>query len=131
MPPELPVGALSLDKSPARGERRGEKRHQRTGVPPKPRLPLVQESGGLRVDEEEIAERGGGRALPVGLPDAVGGGVGGRDAPPHPVAVPKGGHSLALYFLMTLIVASYSGLPCPENLPRVPLSPVARGELRS
>ena len=42
------------------------------------------------MDKAETAERGGGRPLPVGLPDAVGGGDGGRDAPPHPVAVPKG-----------------------------------------
>ena len=62
-------------------------------MPPKPRLSLVQESGGLRVDEEETAERGGGRTLPVGLPDAVGGGDGRRDAPPHTLAVPKGGIS--------------------------------------
>ena len=49
--------------------------------------------GELRVDEEEVAERGGGRrrrSLPVGLPDSVGGGDGGRDAPAHPVAVPQG-----------------------------------------
>ena len=45
-------------------------------------------TGGLRVDEEEVAERGG--RLSLGLPDAVGGGVGGRDAPAHPMAVPKG-----------------------------------------
>ena len=59
-------------------------------MPPKPRLSLVQESGRLRVDKEETAERGGGRPLPMGLPDAVGGGDGGWDAPPHTVAVPKG-----------------------------------------
>ena len=50
----------------------------------------MQESGGLRVDEEETAERGRGRPLPMGLPDAVGGGDGGRDPSSHPVAVPKG-----------------------------------------
>ena len=61
-------------------------------MPGKPRLPFVQERGGVRVDEEKVAERGGGRrrSLPVGLPGEVGGGDGGRDAPAHPLAVPEG-----------------------------------------
>ena len=61
-------------------------------MPGKPRLPFVQERGGVRVDEEKVAERGGGRrrSLPVGLPVEVGGGDGGRDAPAHPLAVPEG-----------------------------------------
>ena len=101
MPPELPVGALSLDKSVARGECEGKRRKCYRRMPPKPRLSFVQESGGLRVDEEETAERGRGRPLPMGLPDAVGGGDGGRDAPPHPVAVPKGDISFNFTLLMT------------------------------